>query len=200
MYALYLNDHKSDLAGKDTLNIHCLAVAGATPGNKAFSDYYNSQLGPYTTRVWNTLDVVPHAYEADMLAMIPTLYTDSIATDTMPKTVTFNGVPINVKDALTSLTFLSKKYNYTQLYPADTINFQSQLYRDTTPINANNFFGQMLYQHIPAYASFFGISNFQNNVQRIVPNMKTPFFSEGATAVGIVKYDTTGKSFNIINP
>ena len=47
--------------------IVCLTSAGPTPGNSDFASYFNSQLGPSTTRFWNTLDVVPHVWNAPTL-------------------------------------------------------------------------------------------------------------------------------------
>ncbi|NEO92635.1 MAG: lipase family protein [Moorea sp. SIO3G5] len=48
--------------------------AGPTPGNKYFANYYDSRLGENTTRIWNDIDIVPHAWDEDMLDKIPGLY------------------------------------------------------------------------------------------------------------------------------
>lgn len=49
--------------------------AGASPGNAAFAEYYNSRPVAQHTRVTsNYLDIVPHAWAADTLAQVPSLY------------------------------------------------------------------------------------------------------------------------------
>lgn len=52
--------------------------AGATPGDVNFSQYYDDKLATRTTRLWNSLDIVPHAWQVDMLKAIPTLYSPEI--------------------------------------------------------------------------------------------------------------------------
>lgn len=64
--------------------VMALPSAGATPGNAAFSRHYDSALPRgLTTRLWNKLDIVPHAWQADMLAEIPTLYEPAIPKDVL---------------------------------------------------------------------------------------------------------------------
>ncbi len=48
--------------------------AGPTSGNQGFSDYYDKTLGNQTTRIWNKIDVVPHAWEENLIAEVSTLY------------------------------------------------------------------------------------------------------------------------------
>jgi hypothetical protein len=50
--------------------------AGATPGDQTFATYFdNTDLGKnHTNRIWNSLDIVPHAWNKDQLAQIPKLY------------------------------------------------------------------------------------------------------------------------------
>jgi hypothetical protein len=54
--------------------VSALPSAGATPGNADFSRYFGDSLGLRTIRVWNRLDVVPHAWQLDMLEAVPSLY------------------------------------------------------------------------------------------------------------------------------
>ena len=57
---------------------------GQTPGDKEFSKYYNKKLLSTTTRVWNSLDIVPHAFNKKTLGKIPTIYEPEIpATESM---------------------------------------------------------------------------------------------------------------------
>lgn len=192
-YALYLSDTKKDWVGKGTANINCLAVAGATPGNDAFAKHYENQLGQYTTRVWNTLDVVPHAYQPDMLQQIPTIYSTQNPADSLPPKL----LGLNSKDVIKGLETVGKTWNYTQLTPSTVVGFTSEMY---TQAADDSFFNQMLAQHIPAYPTFFGVDSFQYAVMRAV-NLSSPFFTNGNTPRTPIKsYDTSGKNFNNMNP
>lgn len=72
--ALAFHDTQSQWNYNNNLRISCLTSAGATPGNTDFSNYYNDVLGTNTIRVWNRLDIVPHAWQIDMLQAIPSIY------------------------------------------------------------------------------------------------------------------------------
>lgn len=54
--------------------ISTIPFAGATAGNKDFSNYFNSELGEACDRIHNTLDIVPHAWETATLDKLPNLY------------------------------------------------------------------------------------------------------------------------------
>lgn len=86
--ALWLQDEVLPTTVNVTANIY----AGATPGNAAFQQYYNSRpLAQYTQVVDNSLDMVPHAWGADTLAAIPSLYEANIpgSADCVGPLVTF---------------------------------------------------------------------------------------------------------------
>lgn len=53
------------------------AFAGATPGNRAFSKYYERELGTVSERIYNELDIVPHAWAQKTLAQLPSLYAEA---------------------------------------------------------------------------------------------------------------------------
>lgn len=72
--ALALKNLQSQWDVTSTAKIAVMPTAGPTPGNKAWADYYDLQLGKTTDRLWNALDIVPHAWELDMLSELPTLY------------------------------------------------------------------------------------------------------------------------------
>lgn len=55
-------------------SIAVVPSAGPTSGNKAWAEYYNTQLGQSTTRLWNAIDIVPHVWQLDMINVIPKLY------------------------------------------------------------------------------------------------------------------------------
>lgn len=72
--ALYLNQQLATWNPAETVVVSALPSAGATPGNKAFSDYFAEQIGARTLRFWNKLDPVPHGWQPDMVECMPFLY------------------------------------------------------------------------------------------------------------------------------
>lgn len=169
VYALHLNNSIQSA----TVNINCLAVAGATPGDSIFAAYYNSVLGPNTRRVWNTRDLVPHGYEVDMLEEVPQLYGDS--TDKFPSWS---------QPTLNRVINICADKNYTQLQPSITNSFTSAIYekdslKGFSDSLIHSFYGQAVFQHIPAYGVYFNTFDFQKEVQNTL-KLDAPFFTEGA--------------------
>jgi hypothetical protein len=72
--ALYLADRRDlwDKNNKALLSV--VPSAGPTAGNREFANYYDQQLGPVTTRIWNSIDLVPHLWHKSCLEQIPGLY------------------------------------------------------------------------------------------------------------------------------
>lgn len=150
------------------VNVSCRPTAGATPGDAGFANYWdNSPVGKNanTVRVWNSFDVVPHAYEADMLAEIPKLYTPAIP------------CPADIAAAVALIITDTAGKNYTQLLK-DTLGLAGNIHNQGNPVSP--FADQALYQHVAAYADHFLISAFQDSVQTIL-NLPSPFFSAGTT-------------------
>ncbi|QKJ32387.1 hypothetical protein HQ865_22365 [Mucilaginibacter mali] len=54
--------------------VSAMPTAGASPGNKAFSDHHSYVMGTRTLRFWNKLDPVPHGWEPNMVEQVPFLY------------------------------------------------------------------------------------------------------------------------------
>jgi len=62
--------------------VYCYPTAGATPGNAVFAGLFKSTLPPTTGNtyqvwnrdLWNSYDVVPHAWNTTMLEQIKTIY------------------------------------------------------------------------------------------------------------------------------
>lgn len=77
--ATYLLNTKESWDPKGNVSsINAYPTAGATPGNETFAGYVeslfvgeNDYYGAY-----NPIDVVPHGWQADMMAKVPTLYAD----------------------------------------------------------------------------------------------------------------------------
>lgn len=179
--ALYLNDTKANGWGKadSNITINCLAVAGFSPGDSLFSNYYSQKLGNNTTRVWNSMDAFPHGFNSLTLSQVYGLY----ATDTM--TSTHQGMRLNPFDSstLASVIGWSQNKTYTQLFPANDTMFTSGFYgpsnmMSSATANPDTFTQQMSCQHVAAYSHYFGIDSFQYGVTRIL-HLSTIFFNNG---------------------
>ncbi|MBW4429246.1 MAG: lipase family protein [Nostoc desertorum CM1-VF14] len=103
--ALALKEKKTtwDPDGQATLKV--VTFAAPTPGNLAFAQYYSLRLGNTTTRVWNSLDIVPHAWNTSLLSQLPSLYAPEIS---------FNPLIDKYVKIAKALSILG---NYTHLIP-----------------------------------------------------------------------------------
>jgi hypothetical protein len=180
VYALYLKQNLN------TDKIYCLATAGASPGDMTFINYFNNQMGSQAIRVWNKLDVVPHAWEPDTMDLIKSIYetpSASIAFDapfacngkTKPS-VSFNSLPTPtdikvVVDKLVS-SLKSKNLVYGSICNGGQTfsgTQQSSALYYNTAVSANpsllerffpndiSFITQLGNQHIAAYIMFFNM-------------------------------------------
>lgn len=165
-YALYLNDTASEWNGQGNARIACLPVAGPTPGDNVFADYYDQRIGSQTTRVWNKHDIVPHAWQKDMLVEIPVLYLPTIPIDA------------TVSALIAVALYISRKTVYTQLL-SGTPGSQNPV----VPIQASSTFEEFMkeacVQHVDGYINIFGIQEFQSAVAALLPGGS--FFSCGIT-------------------
>ena len=72
---LALTDLQGDTWDKNNQAVvSVISSAGATAGDADFAQYYDQRLGTRTNRIWNKIDMVPHAWQSDMLLNIPNLY------------------------------------------------------------------------------------------------------------------------------
>ena len=79
--ALWLLDTQASWDPQGRATIACEPSAGPTSGNADFAAYYGSRLGSRTTRIYNSLDIVPRAWHASDLASLPALYEPDIEPD-----------------------------------------------------------------------------------------------------------------------
>lgn len=101
MMALYVVERISKITNRFNCGVYAYPTAGATPGNQALVTWYNDKLAPaaplggtgsgyqiLNARIWNSLDVVPHAWAitqhtdydgnpSPMMPSIPGLYKKS---------------------------------------------------------------------------------------------------------------------------
>ena len=146
--ALWLLDTRSTWDPQQRVTLACEPTAGPTAGNAALATYYDQRLGAATTRLFNGLDIVPHAWNETDLSALPTLYNPSIPPDL-------------VIDALaaTAQSIVSAQ-GYTQVEAgapplAGTINASIV---DPTRFAFENYLVQAGYQHIDAYLTLIGIT------------------------------------------
>jgi triacylglycerol lipase len=132
--ALYLHETFSTLAA----NLRCFAYAGATAGNAAFARYSDQVLQDKLTRIWNTMDVVPHAWDSAQLAQLKNLYS---GIDT----------PWYVTDVAQAIIDLD--LGYTHVSPA----YKLEGHQNSDPENGT-FKAQAGYQHIPAYLALLKLA------------------------------------------
>jgi len=59
-------------------SISTVPFAGPTAGDQDFVNFFNQQLGDACDRIYNTLDIVPHAWETATLGELPNLYLPTI--------------------------------------------------------------------------------------------------------------------------
>ena len=162
---------------RDWGHVYVLPVAGPTPGNKGFSEFFQKVFPPLSTNepqnhyawnqnIWNSLDAVPHAWVVDMLKQIPSLYHPQWAS---------GHVPIELAIEIDAAVLASEAGGlvpgpYTQLP-----NIEVPGVLQGTVTDQAEFFEQVGYQHVIAYDLMFGIqalvsegaqSALQKNVQR----------------------------------
>ncbi|MCA9639338.1 MAG: hypothetical protein KC492_01555, partial [Myxococcales bacterium] len=130
--ALYMQNLQSWNAGGKVTTIGAWPTAGPTPGEKNFAAYYEHVVGQsppsgeagltYTSK-YNSLDVIPHAWQASSLAKVPFLYEVENGinppTDAQPKECIMGAFTAGAAlNALNTKSILGVPENtYTQVSP-----------------------------------------------------------------------------------
>jgi hypothetical protein len=145
---LYENQATWNPTGKQ-ITVNTQFSAGATPGDKTFSDYYgNTEPGlNQSSRLWNSLDIVPHAWNIEQLQQIPTLYQSC----NIPKS---SRIALLVNSQIQKV----KNCNYLALNPS-TFAMKGECgvfpQPQTTPLK--QFLQEAYFQHIQAYFNLLEI-------------------------------------------
>ncbi len=139
LVALWLKDTQSawDKNAKVT-DFQSWPFAGQSQGLESFATYYNSRI-PNTHRTFNSLDLVPRAFNKITLKAGETQYAPEITSDTIDLLIYLRLYQIG-------------SLEYTQI--ADTSNeLTGELNKKiiTSIFGAVNYFKQMIYQHVEAY-------------------------------------------------
>lgn len=145
--ALWLSDTKATWDPSGFARLACLPSAGPTSGDQDFSTYYGNQLGSVTTRLHNSLDVVPHAWEGDELRELPDLYNPQI-----PATLELYALIVGA-------LAISATKDYTQILQS-TPPFPGVFHQksfDPAKSDCDNYMAQTIYQHVDAYFEWLGL-------------------------------------------
>lgn len=177
VYSLYLENIRAEWDRSGVTAISCLTTAGQTFGDEDFSKFYGEKLSSVTDRVWNSLDIVPHAFQQDMLLKIPTLYESEIPTQKpIEKLIASLHRETGINQYLHVLpeaegfpsTFMRLEDIAGEKYKpfVDFIENVTKLVKRANPFGANNIVGSVEYvvlalvQHIFPYFTHFGIDEF----------------------------------------
>ncbi|WP_238603029.1 lipase family protein [Fimbriiglobus ruber] len=161
--ALWLSDTRSQWDPDGRATISCLASAGPTPGNQDLVTYYEaSPLGTKTNCIRNAIDVVPHAWAAADLQMIPNFYLPLIQPD------------LTIKGLVEAARLSSLKGNYTQI-PASKVlpGVPDSSQFDAGASVLHNFAKQMAFQHVDVYFPLLGIGQLSNLLADARANAQT---------------------------
>ena len=147
LLGLWLKNQQTSWDPRGQATVKVWASAGPTPGVDAFSRYYDAEFGGTTTRYWNSLDIVPHAWAVDAMDQIPSLYMPHIEVDP------------DVQSIVRRAKELTNEHPYQHILPGapaqqGTINTSIIKPGDS---NRQNFIAQALYQHVQAYYTFLEI-------------------------------------------
>ncbi|MCZ8224132.1 MAG: lipase [Microcystis sp. LE19-84.1B] len=145
---LYENQATWNPTGKQ-ITVNTQFSAGATPGDQTFSDYYgNTQPGlNQSSRLWNSLDIVPHAWNIQQLQQIPTLYQSC----NIPKS---SRIALLVNSQIQKV----KNCNYLALNPSTfAMKGQCGVFSQPQPNPLKQFLQEAYFQHIQAYFNLLEI-------------------------------------------
>lgn len=205
--ALWLADTQGFLSHWDphrNATLSALPTAGPTAGNSAFASYSGKKLGARLTPYYNTLDVVPHAWQASMLAEIPGIYEPHIPK--LPVIERLVDVALQLSaggdyTALPGLTPLPGKFHRVHIKgmherAADGAAQGKGILHDLKGLlDLERFLLEVAYQHTTAYDSWF-----QFNPQWWpVPLRLTPAPSPALTAALSSRSVTPGDVAQVIH-
>lgn len=151
VFALWLFDTQAEWDPKGQAQVSCLPFAGPTAGNQDFAKYFmSSPLGSRSTRVFNALDVVPHAWSHRDLRQIPSLYDPDIPGEQ----------DLAVQGLVSVATVISWFDNFCQIYP-DIAGLPGGKVNKTIVEPGKtifeNFISQIGFQHVSAYFELLNI-------------------------------------------
>ena len=166
-------------------NLYTWSFAGATPGNEIFASEFDKEFKVGSTqsrayRIWNTLDVVPHAWEPSLFAKIETLYTPTLHLSKV--------AGLALKEVVDTQIELGDKYKH----PGTSIPLEHKIpyWRRHLPIpnlpfrgvNLAKWMSELAYQHTLAYSVLLDTPLSPAVTRALLPPLDlVPFSSHVAT-------------------
>ncbi|WP_052596937.1 hypothetical protein [Aureispira sp. CCB-QB1] len=201
--ALYLSDKKATWDPSNKAQLSTYPTAGPTPGDKDFATYYQKQIKAnkiaYHSK-YNTIDVVPHAWQRSDLAQIPTFYEQHIkpsSADTPNQSILGSLVTLASFIAMADkIVVVPHKNPYQQIQPStplqgtfdnsvdlkaiaaiafvSALNLPKNLKDAYLPVISQftRFVAQAATQHTTAYYPLLDIVNFMTAYKNIINNNK----------------------------
>ena len=87
--AVYLADTQSIWDSEGRAKVALMPIAGPTPGNVDFATYGEKKLNGRIERIWNQKDIVPHAWDKELMKELRTLYEPTIKPSWLTRFVIF---------------------------------------------------------------------------------------------------------------
>ena len=143
--ALWLADSQGiswDMQKRAQVFAYC--YASPTAGNSVWANYFHQTFGDNAHRIWNRIDVVPHAWQLNDMKQIPNLYRPEIR------------APFWVRIAIDLAMLAVKGKDYTQIAAVAADNQPLPGTVNTDP-EWDSFTLQMAYQHVNAYQELLHI-------------------------------------------
>ncbi|EIJ41551.1 Lipase (class 3) [Beggiatoa alba B18LD] len=122
--------------------ISCVSFAGLTIGDKGLTAYFKQQLGDNYDRIYNTLDIVPHAYTE--LSQYPSLYSPTYKM-TLLEEVALEAFKLRVHEAQ------KKAKTVYEALP------NSNPFIGTVNPSCKDYLAEAGYQHVTAYLNMFEV-------------------------------------------
>ncbi|WP_138994177.1 lipase family protein [Larkinella sp. C7] len=133
--------------GYTNLHVSVYPIAGPTPGNKEFAEYAAQKFGDNYYSVINTNDIVPHAWQKDLFAQIPSLYKN--APPFNPGGKKGFGLSFDDQAAFDVIKLLIDLKSYQRIAPEREFAFNGR--SNVYPDGSGSFFQEAKYQHTIAY-------------------------------------------------
>ncbi|WP_439585760.1 lipase family protein [Dyadobacter bucti] len=133
--------------GYSNFDVSVYPIAGPTPGNKEFAVYALQKFGANYYSVINANDIVPHAWQKDMFAQIPSLYKNVPPFNSGGR----EGFKLPAKDQLAydALKLVIDFKTYQRIAPDQEFVFKGGA--NVYPDGSGTFFKEAKYQHTIAY-------------------------------------------------
>lgn len=173
--ALALIDNQSYWNPDKKITVSAWPTAGPTPGNSKFVDHAFTAFGNNFHGVWNSLDIVPHAWNDSLIQKIPHLYDGSISNTCIVQGIVNCVYPLSQnhdyqrfkneyvfqgawettsKTDEVCLFLVSQRGKISNVCKVNGVPLCG---KNSVYYEAALFFGQAGYQHVGAYTSYFRI-------------------------------------------